>query len=304
MQGDDKTFRSKLKGAWQFIKKIAARVWAYLKVAKMEYIVMISLFALDLITKAVVNACVGYDETVVLIPKFLNIHNYHNYDAAFGSAFITNALGPVGSRILFCVFAVAASVVFIIILIKQKGKHKLFRLALAMLTAGAMGNCIDRWALGFVRDFIEFEYFGLTINGSKTFYIFNIADAELVIAVVLVVIYFIFVYKDKSDEAKTLKASDTAELSESGAVNGDAPGGELPENAEDGVDTDAEQALPSGGEEHEALTKEELAELYSADGSPTELSEESESPDTGEAENSTENTETETDNGRVAGGAK
>lgn len=219
MQGDKKTFKQRLNSAWCFVKKIAARVWSYLKVAKMEYIVMISLFALDLITKAVVNACVDYGDTVVLIPKFLNIHNYHNYDAAFGSEVISNALGAVGSRILFSVFAVAASVVFIILLIRNKGGHKLFRIALAMLTAGAMGNCIDRWALGYVRDFIEFVYFGLTINGHTSFYIFNFADAELVIAVVLVVIYFIFIYRDKSDEAKEAKSNKTESTGESAAVS-------------------------------------------------------------------------------------
>ena len=52
--------------------------------------------------------------------------------------------------------------------------------------------------MGYVRDFIEFEYFGLTIWGRTTWYVFNIADAALVTGVIMVVIYFLFMYKDGS----------------------------------------------------------------------------------------------------------
>lgn len=196
------TFKDKLHAFGIVVKKIAKRVWAYLKVAKMEWIVMISLFAFDLISKAIVDAVIDVGDTVVVIPYFLNFHNTHNHNAAFGSSWIKSWFGPLGARIFFCVFAVAASVIFVMVLIKQKGKSKLFRVALAMLVAGAMGNCMDRWALGYVRDFVEFVYFGLTIAGSKSFYIFNIADAELVIGVGLIIIYFLFFYRDKNDEKK------------------------------------------------------------------------------------------------------
>ena len=69
-----------------------------------------------------------------------------------------------------------------------------------MLIAGALGNCVDRIFLGFVRDFIEFVYFGFTWFGRQSFYVFNFADAELVIGVIMFVVYFIFVYKDNLNE--------------------------------------------------------------------------------------------------------
>lgn len=213
------SFKNKVAAVWAFIKNIAARVWRYLKVAKMEYIVMISLFAVDLISKAIVNATIDVNQAVVLIPKFLNFRNLHNYNAVFGSSFVTNLLGSIGTRIFFGVFAVAASVVFILVLIKSKGGNRLFRVALAMLVAGAMGNCIDRMFLGYVRDFVEFEYFGLEIFGSKSFYVFNIADAELVIGVVLVAIYFIFMYHDKESAPV---ADDKTAQSGNVAADGDA----------------------------------------------------------------------------------
>lgn len=203
----DNAFTNKVKQLWAFIKRMAARAWNYLKVAKMEWIVMIGLFAADLISKAIVDATVARGETVVIIPKFLNVHSIYNYAAAFGASFIKDLLGGIGARIFFSVFAVAASVAFILVLIKNKGKSKWFRVSIAMFVAGAMGNCIDRMFLGYVRDFIEFEYFGLTIWGRTTWYVFNIADAELVAGVIMIVIYFLFMYKDtgkKKEQAELL----------------------------------------------------------------------------------------------------
>ncbi len=103
---------------------MAVRTWEYLKVAKMEWIVMICLFAADLISKSIVDATVDRGETVVIIPKFLNVHNIYNYAAAFGTSFIKDLLGGIGARIFFSVFAVAASVAFVLVLIKNKGKSK------------------------------------------------------------------------------------------------------------------------------------------------------------------------------------
>lgn len=164
---------------------------------------MIGLFAADLISKSIVENTMAVGQTVTLIPNFLNVHKLHNYAAAFGSDMIKSWFGDIGSRIFFSVFAVAASVAFILVLIKQKGKSKLFRVAIAMFVAGAMGNCIDRMALGYVRDFIEFVYFGLEIWGRTTWYVFNLADAFLVCGVILIVIYFIFIYRDNGKSKDT-----------------------------------------------------------------------------------------------------
>ena len=215
-------FKNKVQVVWAFIRRVAIKVFNYLKVAKMEWIVMISVFIIDLVAKSLVENFLEFDATVPLIPYFLNAHKVHNYSAAFGSSWLRSWMGNIGSRIFFCVFAVAASVAFILVLIRNKGKSKVFRIAVALFVAGAMGNCIDRMALGYVRDFIEFEYFGLTIAGSKTWaYIFNIADVALVTGVLLIVFYFIFLYRD-NDKKKiefTIDSEPTGEVSVGGAVN-------------------------------------------------------------------------------------
>ncbi|MDE7406580.1 MAG: signal peptidase II [Clostridiales bacterium] len=214
-------FKNKVKAFGAFIKRTAIKVFNYLKVAKMEWIVMISVFIIDLVAKSLVENFLEFDTTVPMIPYFLNAHKVHNYAAAFGSSWLRSWMGNIGARIFFCVFAVAASVAFILVLIRNKGKSKVFRIAVALFVAGAMGNCIDRMVLGYVRDFIEFEYFGLTIAGSKTWaYIFNIADVALVTGVLLIVFYFLFLYRDH-DKKKiefTIDSEPTGEVRLSDAV--------------------------------------------------------------------------------------
>ena len=199
---EKRSFKENMRSVGAFIKKLAQKVWAYLKVAKMEWLVMLGLLALDLISKQIIQATMHEWQSVTLIPKFLNIHYVYNTNAAFGADFLVKAFGKDGARALFSVFAIAASVVFAILLVRGKKGSKLYRISLAMLIAGALGNCVDRIFVGFVRDFIEFVYFGLTIFGRQSFYVFNFADAELVIGVVIFVIYFLFLYKDRHEDMK------------------------------------------------------------------------------------------------------
>ncbi len=270
--------QSALTRVWQAVKRYAAKVWNYLKIAKMEYIVMASLFALDLISKAIVNATTGVNQTVVLIPNFLNIHNIHNYDAAFGSEWMTNALGSMGSRILFSIFAVIASVVFIFILIRNKGGNRLLRVAFAMLVAGALGNCIDRMFLGYVRDFVEFVYFGFTIAGQDSFYVFNIADAELVIGVILVLIYFIFMYRDKPEDKKAVlvDGADGTTATDDG-VEPSADAADTADGATDATDATGEK---TSAEESSAIDRDSGGNL--SDETPTEQTPTEEISDTAE----------------------
>lgn len=219
---------NKVKAVLAFAKRMAVRTIEYLKVAKMEWIIILSAFVLDLVIKAIVENCLDYGEIITIVPYVLNIHKIHNSSAAFGASFLKDLLGPVGARIFFCVFAVAASVAFALVLIKNKGKSRVLRISLALFIAGAMGNCIDRMALGYVRDFAEFIYLGMTIRGSKTWpYIFNIADVALVVGVMLMIVYFLFLYRDS--DKKGLEANTEA----LDIVLSDA------ETSDDGTETDA-----------------------------------------------------------------
>ena len=67
----------------------------------------------------------------------------------------------------------------------KKPRHMLFHVAMGFFFAGAVGNLVDRIFLGYVRDFLFFEFWANS-------FIFNLADAWLNIAVVLILVYVLF----------------------------------------------------------------------------------------------------------------
>ena len=69
-----------------------------------------------------------------------------------------------------------------------KIKSKAYSIGFSLVLAGAIGNFVDRIMLGYVRDFIMFDFW-------KSFPIFNFADCCIVIGAVVMSIYFIFLSK-------------------------------------------------------------------------------------------------------------
>lgn len=99
-----------------------------------------------------------------------------------------------------------------------------------MILAGALGNLVDRLFIGKVRDFVEIVFFGCDVPLlGESFAIFNIADAALVVGVILFLVYFIFMYREPKDEDEEA-----------------APDVELYEDAEGGDDGDSAAPRRSG----------------------------------------------------------
>ena len=68
-------------------------------------------------------------------------------------------------------------------LIVKKPRSRLLRLGLLMVAAGGIGNLIDRIALGYVIDFIEFTF--------MRFAVFNVADICVSVGAALSALYFL-----------------------------------------------------------------------------------------------------------------
>ena len=217
----------------QFVYKAARKVWAYCKIARMELIVFAALLVLDLVTKQIIEATMYEGETIVLIPNFLNFTFVYNELAAFGSAFgLENIIGPQAVRVIFIIITFIALGIFGYFLWRNRGKNKLCRASLAMILAGALGNLVDRLFIGKVRDFVEIVFFGCDVPLlGESFAIFNIADAALVVGVILFLVYFIFMYREPKDEDEET-----------------APDVELYENAEGGDDVQTPQTDGGDGD--------------------------------------------------------
>ena len=93
-------------------------------------------------------------------------------------------------------FLIAISIVIVLCLIgvdlMLKIKSKTYTIGFGLILGGAVGNFVDRIALGYVRDFIMFDFW-------HSFPIFNFADCCIVIGAILVCIHFIFLSKSKDD---------------------------------------------------------------------------------------------------------
>ena len=137
------------------------------------------------------------------IKDVLTFRYSENTGAAFGMfedsrVFLSVFVGVV-------ILALLAFMVYHIVKKKYKEKGGVFlHVALAMILAGGIGNLVDRIALGYVRDFIEYTIVYTLFK--KDFAICNLADVYLTIGVILVIIYLIYAMVIETRKEKEKKA--------------------------------------------------------------------------------------------------
>ena len=109
------------------------------------------------------------------------IEGYWDWTLEFnrGSAFSLVEGGPL-SRVLLSVIAAAALGVMIYLVRGARNDQRGLVVALGLMAGGALGNLIERIALGKVTDFVSWHW------GTEAYWpVFNIADVALVVAVPL-----------------------------------------------------------------------------------------------------------------------
>jgi signal peptidase II len=155
------------------------RPWLYLIVAA-------AFVVLDQISKWLVVEFLKPVGSVTLIPNFLRLTYLENRGAAFGSFS--------EQRWVFMVFSTVAIVAVIVYLLRFAENNRLLRWTLALIVGGGVGNMIDRVALGYVVDFIDF-------CGIWS-YIFNVADSCVCIGAGMMVLYCILSMRDEAEKQK------------------------------------------------------------------------------------------------------
>lgn len=172
----------------------------------LQFILMALFIGLDQWTKQLAVLHLKGQEAVVLIEGALELRYLENAGAAF-SIFQNKQLFfyILTAVVLIIIFALWGRVVRSLLQYRNlKGvteadgsmpfQAKTFRngiflnYLLILLVAGALGNFIDRLRLQYVIDFIYVRL----IN----FPIFNVADICVTISAVLLVVFFLFIYKD------------------------------------------------------------------------------------------------------------
>lgn len=127
---------------------------------------------IDLSTKSIAEKYL-FEKEISLLP-FLHLVLVYNKGIAFG--LLSNAPEFIRIPILLIVPLVA---LVITLIYAVKSKSFVIALLMGMVGGGALGNFYDRAFLGSVRDFIYFQYGGLSWPA------FNLADASISIAIIL-----------------------------------------------------------------------------------------------------------------------
>ena len=131
-----------------------------------------AVFALDRLTKLLVEARIGFEDTVKVIPGFFDIVYSRNRGVAFGifndSAFQWRTALLVGASLV-------AAVVVGWILRRPERLDRCTFWGLALVLGGALGNVYDRIVAGQVTDFLLFYV------GDYQWPAFNAADSAIVV---------------------------------------------------------------------------------------------------------------------------
>ena len=150
-------------------------------------IVVGGVLAIDLTTKYFANL---QNWNFVVINELLKFKLTFNTGAAFSFLSDKDWAMTFFIAVTF-LFMIAVLGFYIYHAVKKKKLSKWLAISCSLIFSGALGNFIDRVALGRVRDFI-FVFYNTNIFPA----IFNVADMALVIGVIMVCFYLLFLDKD------------------------------------------------------------------------------------------------------------
>jgi signal peptidase II len=133
--------------------------------------------------------------SINVIGDFLRLTYIENAGMAMGI--------DLGMKAMLSLFSIVAAVGILFFLYTMRTERLGFRLALALILGGAIGNLIDRvfygvlyhegpFLYGRVVDFIDVDFVHIKIFGFQMtrFFVFNIADASVTIGVLLLLFYY------------------------------------------------------------------------------------------------------------------
>ncbi len=139
---------------------------------------------LDQLSKVIVDTFLSLNQEWVVIRHFFSFHYIQNYGASWN---ILNNQIP----ILILISFLALVIIYHFMYTFQTNPRN--NIAFGLMVGGIVGNLIDRWLFGYVRDFLDFKIFGYDYP------IFNIADMAIVIGTCLL---FIAILKGEDHREK------------------------------------------------------------------------------------------------------
>jgi signal peptidase II len=146
-------------------------------------IIVLTVFAVDAITKNIAIKSLGYYTSFNYLGGFLRFDLTYNKGGVFGIM--------QGYQHVFLIVSIIVLIIMIFYYFYEKNMPRLFRIALALIIGGAAGNIFDRLIPGRpgVVDFIS-----IGVDGVYRWPTFNIADMVIIMGAFLLIIV---VYKEE-----------------------------------------------------------------------------------------------------------
>ena len=155
---------------------------------RLYFLIVLVLLACDQVSKYWIISTMNLYEMREIIPGLFNLVHVTNKGAAF--SMLASVDSPL--RHWFFVSVNSAAVIGLTIAAFKMG-DQWYRVAFAMVGAGALGNLIDRLRFGAVIDFLDIYL------GSYHWPAFNVADSSICVGVgLLLILNILDIKKDKN----------------------------------------------------------------------------------------------------------
>lgn len=158
--------------------------WLYL----VELAVVAIILVADLLSKKAAWEYLNNYGVKTLVPHLFNLVMVPNTGAGFGIF-----QGKTVALTVVTLIVIAAIVVYLFFALKES---EWLRISLVFITAGGIGNIVDRIKFGYVRDFLQFAFW-------TDFPSFNVADSFVTVgAFMLVVVLIVMLVKEGKKNQK------------------------------------------------------------------------------------------------------
>lgn len=148
-------------------------------------IIIAAVIIIDQLTKFWAVANLQFGNSVEIFGSFFMLTLVYNEGGAMG----TNLAPPV-------FYLVASSIVLVLVLyyLYQQRQTYCISVPLAFIAGGAIGNLIDRFKFGQVVDFIDVDFFDISLFGYRLerWWTFNVADMAISISIIYLIILIMF----------------------------------------------------------------------------------------------------------------
>ena len=147
----------------------------------------------DQITKWMVKSWMILHDSIPLIGSAVQLTYLENPGMAFGIRFFETH--PFWGRWFFSIVSILASAGLIWYIYRMRHERWIYRVSLALILGGAVGNLIDRVMFGRVVDFMDVDIPDML--GMQRWPVFNVADSSVVVGMIIMSAFVIFTKHEK-----------------------------------------------------------------------------------------------------------